>query len=187
MGTVLSTLNAVLNSAATLFSLGIYQRHINKQAGEKKLVKIGKWTTILMAIFSMIAAPLVGKAPEGLYQLLQQLNGIFFIPIASILLGGFFIKSISATAANVAIFTGLAFYIITSFILKVDIHFVHVWGIEFVLNILVMLLVSKFYKNKNTYSPTYTGEVDITPWKYTKVVSLILVIITILVYVLLSQ
>lgn len=186
MGTVLSTLNAVLNSAATLFSLGVYKRQINPAASERKLVRIGKWTTICMAMFSIIAAPLVGKAPEGMYQLLQQLNGIFFIPIASILIGGFFIKKISATGAKVAIFTGLTFYIITSFILKVDLHFVHVWGIEFLLNMLVMLVVSSIYKNKNQYTPTYTGEVNITPWKYAKPVGLLLVIITVLVYMLLS-
>lgn len=186
LGTVLSTLNAVLNSAATLFSLGVYQRQINPNASEKKLVKIGKYTTIFMAIFSIIAAPLVGKAPQGLYQLLQELNGIFFIPIASILIGGFFIKSISATGAKVAIFTGLLFYITSSFILKVDIHFIHVWGIEFVLNILVMLIVSHFYKNKNSYTPTYTGEVNITPWKYAQPVGWSLIFITILVYILLS-
>lgn len=186
LGTVLSTLNAVLNSAATLFSLGVYKRQINPNASERKVVKVGKWTSILMAIFSIIAAPLVAKAPEGLYQLLQQLNGIFFIPIASILIGGFFIKSISATGAKVAIFTGLLFYIITTFILKVDIHFVHVWGIEFVLNILVMLIVSAFFKNTNMYQPTHTGEVNITPWKYAKPAGLALVVITILVYILLS-
>ncbi|MEJ7913401.1 MAG: solute:sodium symporter family transporter [Chitinophagaceae bacterium] len=186
MGTVLSTLNAVLNSAATLFSLGVYKRQINPEASEKKLVRIGKATTVAMAVFSIIAAPLVGKAPEGLYQLLQQLNGIFFIPIASILLAGFFIKSISATGAKVAIFTGLLFYILTTFILQVDIHFVHVWGIEFVLNVLVMLLVSYFFKNKNYYQPTHTGEVNITPWKYANGVGLLLVILTILMYILLS-
>jgi SSS family solute:Na+ symporter len=189
MGTVLSTLNAVLNSAATLFSLGVYQRQINPSASQQKLVRIGKWTTITMAVFSIIAAPLVGKAPQGLYQLLQELNGIFFIPIASILIGGFFIKRISATGAKVAVFTGLTFYILTSFIFKdvVNIHFVHVWGIEFVLNILVMLGVSYFYTNKNPYTPTYTGEVEITPWKYARPVGLILVIITIGVYIALSQ
>ncbi len=131
-------------------------------------------------------APLVAKAPEGLYQLLQQLNGIFFIPIASILIGGFFIKSISATGAKVAVFTGLLFYILTTFVLKIDLHFIHIWGIEFVLNILVMLGVSYFYKNENPYTPVHTGEVDITPWKYTKPVSIFLVITTILVYYLLS-
>lgn len=186
LGTVLSTLNAVLNSAATLFSLGVYKRQINPGATERKIVKVGKWTSILMAVFSIIAAPLVAKAPEGLYQLLQQLNGIFFIPIASILIGGFFIKSISAAGAKIAIVTGLLFYIVTTFILKVDIHFVHVWGIEFVLNILVMLIVSVFYKNKNPYIPTHTGEVNITPWKYAKPAGLALIVITILVYILLS-
>ncbi len=186
MGTVLSTLNAVLNSAATLFSLGVYKRQINAAAGEKRLVRIGKWTTVFMAVFAVMAAPLVATAPQGLYQLLQQLNGIFFIPIASILLGGFFIKSISATGAKVAVFTGLLFYILTSFVFKVNIHFIHVWGIEFVLNILVMLIVSYFYKNKNPYTPKYTGEVNITPWKFALPVGLLLVVITILVYVLLS-
>ncbi len=186
MGTVLSTLNAVLNSAATLFSLGVYKRQINAAASEKKLVQIGKWTTIFMAVFAIIAAPLVGRAPEGLYQLLQQLNGIFFIPIASVLIGGFFIPRISAAGAKVAIFTGLLFYLISSFVLKVDIHFVHIWGIEFVLNILVMLGVSHFYPNTNKYKPTYTGEVEITPWKYARPVGFTLVALTVLVYILLS-
>lgn len=186
MGTVLSTVNAVLNSAVTLFTLGVYKRQVNPNAEEKKLVRIGKIASITLAIFAICVAPLVAKAPDGLYQLLQELNGIFFIPIASVLLGGFFIKQISAAGAKVAIFTGLAFYLLTTFILKVDIHFIHVWGIEFVLNILVMLVVSKFYPNKNPYEPVHTGEVDIKPWKYTKPVAAFLVLATILVYYLLS-
>jgi SSS family solute:Na+ symporter len=186
LGTVLSTVNAVLNSAVTLFTLGVYKRQINPGADEKKLVKTGKWASIFLAVFGIMVAPMVAKAPDGLYQMLQELNGIFFIPIASVLLGGFFIKSISATGAKVAIFTGLAFYLLTTFILKVDIHFIHVWGIEFVLNILVMLLVSKFYPNTNPYQPVHTGEVNIEPWKYTKPVSIFLVLATIAVYYFLS-
>ena len=185
MGAVLSTLNAVLNSAATLFSLGVYKRIINEDASEQKLVKVGKITTAVLAVFAIMVAPLVAKAPQGLYQLLQELNGIFFIPIASILIGGFFIKSISATGAKVAVITGLAFYIVFSFIIKVDIHFIHMWGIEFVLNILIMVIVSRFFKNKNPYTPVHTGEVDITPWKYAKLLGAILVLITVLVYILL--
>ncbi len=186
MGTVLSTVNAVLNSAVTLFTLGVYKRQLKPDADEKKLVKTGKWASIFLAVFAICVAPMVAKAPQGLYQLLQELNGIFFIPIASVLLGGFFIPSISAAGAKVAIFTGLAFYLLTTFILKVDIHFIHVWGIEFVLNILVMLLISKFYPNTNPYKPVHTGEVDIEPWKYTKPVAVFLVLTTILVYYLLS-
>lgn len=89
MGAVLSTFNSVLNSIATLFSLDIYKRYINKKAADSNLVRIGKTTSAVLAIAAIFSAPLVANASEGLYQLLQQLNGIFFIPIASILLAGF--------------------------------------------------------------------------------------------------
>ena len=95
MGAVLSTFNSVLNSASTIFSIDIYKNFYNNNVSDKKLVIIGKITSAILAVFAMLVAPLVADAPEGLYQLLQQLNGIFFIPIASIMIAGFFIKQIS--------------------------------------------------------------------------------------------
>jgi len=186
MGAVLSTFNSVLNSAATLFSVGIYKRHLNPAANEKRLVLTGKLTSTVLAITAILTAPLVAGAPEGLYQLLQQLNGIFFIPIASVLLAGFFLKKISAMGAKVSMFTGLAFYITMTFIFKVDVHFVHIWGIEFVLNLAVMFLVSYYYPNTNYYKPVYSGDVDLSPWRYTKIMAVILTTVTILIYIMLS-
>ncbi|HCO82270.1 MAG TPA: solute:sodium symporter family transporter, partial [Arenibacter sp.] len=90
MGAVLSTFNSVLNSVATLFSMDIYKKHIAKNVSDVKLVKIGKVTSAILAVAAIFAAPMVANASDGLYQLLQELNGIFFIPIASILLAGFF-------------------------------------------------------------------------------------------------
>ena len=150
MGAVLSTFNSVLNSAATIFSIDVYQRHIRKEASDKALVRVGRLTSTLLAFFAIITAPLVANAPEGLYQLLQKLNGIFFIPVASIMLAGFFIKPISAIAAKCALIFGMAFYVIMEFLLPmfeidVGIHFVHIWGIEFVLNMLIMFGVSHWY------------------------------------------
>ena len=94
MGAVLSTFNSVLNSAATLFSIDVYKKHIVKNVSDKKLVSIGKLTSAILAAFAILAAPLMANTPDGLYQLLQELNGVFFIPIASVLLAGFFMKKI---------------------------------------------------------------------------------------------
>ncbi len=102
MGAVLSTFNSVLNSAATIFSMDVYKRMINKNATEKQQVWIGRLLSSILAIIAILAAPMVAKAPEGLYQLLQQLNGIFFIPIASIMLAGFFMQKISATGGKIS-------------------------------------------------------------------------------------
>jgi transporter, SSS family len=104
MGAVLSTFNSVLNSAATIFSVDVYKRHFSKNADDSKLVLAGKIASGILAVFAIFAAPMVANAPDGLYQLLQQLNGIFFIPIASIMLAGFFLKGISANGAKAGLF-----------------------------------------------------------------------------------
>ena len=186
MGAVLSTFNSVLNSAATLFSMDIYKKHIAKDVSDTKLVKIGKVTSAVLAVAAIFAAPMVANASDGLYQLLQELNGIFFIPIASILLAGFFMKKVSATGAKVALIFGLCFYIFMTWGYTTHgIHFVHLWGIEFLLNVAIMYSVSYFYPNGNTYEITDVGAVNLKSWKYTIPMSIGLCAVTVLIYVLL--
>jgi solute:Na+ symporter, SSS family len=187
MGAVLSTFNSVLNSAATIFSIDVYKRLLVKNASEKRLVWIGRITSSTLAFIAILSAPMVANAPEGLYQLLQQLNGIFFIPIASIMLAGFFFKNISATAAKTALFFGLIFYLLTTFILKINIHFIHVWGIEFVLNMIIMFTVSYFYPRKTFNDKADALKVDMQGWKYVYHMSAVLVFVTILIYILLGR
>ena len=184
MGAVLSTFNSVLNSTATIFSIDIYKRHINKKVSDFKMVKIGKLTSAILAIFAILVAPMVANAPDGLYQLLQQLNGIFFIPIASIMLAGFFTSYISTKAANISLFFGLFFYVITTFVLEVNLHFIHIWGIEFLLNMLVMFIFSYFFKNvKPKINIKITKQ---TKWKYSNQLSYMLIFFTLLIYVILG-
>ena len=186
MGAVLSTFNSVLNSAATIFSIDFYKNHIDKNISENKLVKIGKLTTLILAIFAIIVAPIMANAPDGLYQLLQKLNGIFFIPIASIMIAGFFTKSISAIAAKISLFVGLLFYINVTFIFKSDIHFVHVWGIEFVLNMVTMFVFSYIFPHKKKEERRIENHIELIEWKYAKGISFIIAFITISIYILLS-
>ncbi len=188
MGAVLSTFNSVLNSVATLFSVDIVKKHIVKDISDSKLVKIGKITSAILAVVAIFAAPMVANASDGLYQLLQELNGIFFIPIASILLAGFFMKRVSAMGAKVALIFGLLFYVFMTWGYTTHgIHFVHLWGIEFVLNVAIMYAVSHFYPRENMYEVTDVGAVNLTAWKYTKAMSIGLCTVTVLIYILLGR
>lgn len=186
-GAVLSTFNSGLNSAATLFSLGIYHKHIRPDAEAGQLVKTGKKTSIILAICSIMAAPFIANAPNGLYQLLQQLNGIFFIPMATMILAALFMPWISATAAKAGLFFGLACYILLQYILRIDLHFVHIWGLEFVLNIILMSIISIRYKNNNTFAITDGGFVNSQPWKMTLPLGLLLIALTLTVYITLGN
>jgi len=186
VGAVLSTFNSALNSAATVFSLDIYQQYFSPEASEKKLVRIGKTVSAILAIFAIGIAPFVANAPDGLYQLLQQLNGIFFIPMASVIIAGLFLPQISAAGAKAGLAFGLLLYIILNLIIQVEMHFVHLWGIEFLLNILVMWLVSKQCPVKERFTIRDVGAVEMEPWRYTKVMSIGLVVVTVLIYVVLG-
>ena len=186
MGAVLSTFNSVLNSAATIFSIDIYKKHVDKNVSENKIVKVGRLTTLILAIFAIIVAPMVANAPEGLYQLLQKLNGIFFIPIASIMIAGFFTKNISAFAAKISLLVGLLFYINVTFVFKSDIHFVHVWGIEFILNIVTMFIISNIFPHKKKKDVKNENYVELNEWKYAKGLSFIIAFITLSIYILLN-
>ncbi|MEL0454696.1 solute:sodium symporter family transporter [Flavobacteriaceae bacterium SZ-1-7] len=185
LGAVLSTFNSVLNSASTIFCLDIYKKLINKDASDYKLVRYGKLSSVILAIIAISVAPLVAYAPEGLYQLLQQLNGIFFIPISSIIIAGIFFKKINTTGAKAGLFFGFAFYILTTFILQLNIHFVHLWGIEFVLNFIIMFAVSRFYPSEEYHPELYKGQEE-KFWKHVKFFGSLLIFLTVLIYILLS-
>ncbi len=183
MGAILSTFNSALNSAATIFSLGLFKRYIRKSASDTQLVRVGKITSAVLAVFAILVAPFVANAPAGLYQLLQQLNGIFFIPMASVILAGFLFPRVSASGAKAGLAFGLVFYVVMFMVLKVNLHFVHIWGIEFVLNIAVMHLVSAFDPPREVFTIRDIGVVDMKQWKYAKGLSIALTIVTLAIYV----
>lgn len=187
MGAILSTFNSALNSAATVFSLGIYKRYITKNASDKKLVVIGKWTSLILAVFAISIAPFVANAPDGLYQLLQQLNGIFFIPIASVVTAGFLFPKVSAFGAKIGLVFGLLFYIVMYYLIEVDLHFVHIWGIEFVLNIAIMHLASLIKPNTHKFTIINAEVLNLQPWKYAKPFSIFLVLFTLILYIVLGN
>ncbi|MBK8699645.1 MAG: solute:sodium symporter family transporter [Saprospiraceae bacterium] len=186
-GAVLSTFNSGLNSAATLYSLGIYKKYLRKHASDQDVVRMGKTTSILLAICSIAVAPFVVNAPAGLYQLLQQLNGIFFIPMASVLLAALLFPRVSATGAKAGLIFGLFFYVVMQYVIRADLHFVHIWGLEFVLNVLLMHLVSYFHPNQKRFTIEDKGFVAIVPWKHTPWLAAFLITCTILVYIFLGH
>ncbi|MEX0770978.1 MAG: solute:sodium symporter family transporter [Balneolaceae bacterium] len=185
MGAVLSTFNSVINSAATIYTIDIYKIYVNKEASERQMVNVGTLVSTIVAVFAIFVAPFMSYAPEGIYQLLQTLNGLFFVPLGTAILAGFFLKHISAAGVKVALVAGMVFYLITELFVDTGIHFVHIWGIMFIGMIIVMYIVSWFYPVEKEFKITDVEVVDLKEWKYAKIVSVILILVTIGIYILL--
>jgi len=209
-GAILSSFNSVLNSSVTLFGIDIYKQHINKEANEKTVVKYGKIFGICLALAAMFIAPLIANA-GSLFNYLQQINGIYSIPILTIIVVGYLTKRVPAIAAKIGIITGSVMYIISQFVIgpnKVEKaleaarasgitdpgalrmveaeaypHFLHVMAMLFAANILLMLIIGKFYPNKEAYVQEYTEQVDIEPWKHVKLAGGIITVVVISIYI----
>ena len=189
-GAILSSFNSALNSSVTLFGLDIYKLYINKNASEKQVVKAGKSFGIGLAVLSMVIAPSIANAPEGLFGYLQEINGCYTIPILTIILVGYMTKYVSAVAAKVAMGVGVVMYSFSQFFLKGYVesnggeypHYLHVMAILFLFNIVLMLLIGKLKQREEAYEQKYTEQVDITPWKPVKVMGIIITVIVISTY-----
>lgn len=209
-GAILSSFNSVLNSSVTLFGIDVYKQHINKDADEKTVVKYGKTFGIILAIASMFIAPLIANA-GSLFDYLQEINGIYSIPILTIIVVGYLTKRVPAIAAKIGLLSGCLLYILSQFILQpyfVDKaltnaisagitdeaalalaeaqaypHFLDVMAILFLLNVTIMLIIGKLKPRKKPFIQKYTQQVDITPWKYTKQAGIAICAIVIGVYV----
>ena len=103
------------------------------------------------------------------------------------MIAGFFIKKISANGAKVSLFVGLTFYITMTFVVESKIHFVHIWGIEFLLNMATMYLVSLFYPSNSNFKFSELQIHDMVQWRHTKPLSIILCLITVLIYIMLGS
>jgi SSS family solute:Na+ symporter len=209
-GAILSSFNSVLNSSVTLFGLDIYKQHINKDANEKTIVKYGKTFGVILAIAAMFIAPLIANA-GSLFAYLQEINGIYSIPILTIIIVGYFTKRVPAIAAKIGLVSGCLLYIVSQFFMQPHFinkalenakvsgitdeaglalvkaqaypHFLDIMAILFVLNILIMLIIGYFKPREEAYVQEYTKQVDITPWKYVKQVGIAICIIVIGVYI----
>jgi len=189
-GAILSSFNSALNSSVTLFGIDIYKSHIKNDATERETVKAGKRFGIILAIISMCIAPLLIYASDGLFGYLQEANGIYSIPILTIIVVGYLTKYVPAIAAKVGIISGSVLYIISQFIVKPYIvgeenypHFLHVMAILFVLNVLIMLLIGKYKPRAEAYVQEYTEQVEITPWKYLNSIGISICIIVLGIYI----
>ena len=209
-GAILSSFNSVLNSSVTLFGIDVYKEHINKNADEKMIVKYGKTFGGILAIASMFIAPLIANA-GSLFDYLQEINGIYSIPILTIIVVGYLTKRVPAIAAKIGLVSGCLLYIISQFFIKdyfinkaletakatgvtdeaaltlVEVqaypHFLDVMAILFILNVVIMLIIGKIKPREEPFVQQYTKQVDITPWKYINHASIIICIIVIGVYV----
>jgi SSS family solute:Na+ symporter len=188
LGAVLSSFNSLLNSASTLFTIDLVQP-LRPTLSDASLIRVARIVGTVLALFSFFIAPLLQYAPEGLWQLIRKFTGFYNIPIIAIVvmavLTGRTRHRVPAAGALTAIGFHLLAYGFLTFVWDSGIHFIHLYGILFVIEIAIMSAFAALGEREPVEARP-ARVVDMTPWRHARTVSVLLVLAMVGVYVLFS-
>ena len=189
-GAILSSFNSVLNSASTMFTLDLYRSSINPKASDTKCVKVGKIYGTIAGCISIVIAPFIMNA-GGITTFLNSMSQFVSLPVLCTILGIFMFKRIPKYMPKVITVFHVVCY--GAFLLikpcypgsSNPIHYLYAMAVLFPIELLIMWYLNKYHPAEE-YEIQDVGAVDLTPWKYRHVVSIIGLILAVAIYIFFS-
>ncbi len=146
---LMSSIDSMLNSTATLFTKDIYQKYFRQDATDKHYLFVGKIVTVSIVIFGMLTAPISGYF-EGIYVAIQTFLSYFQGPIFSILLLGILWKGATQWGGLAGFLGGiLSSFLMYQFedsLFSIQDAFLYVSWWSFVTGFVITVIVSLFTK-----------------------------------------
>lgn len=137
-GAVLSSYNAGLNSAAALYTVDLHLPMVNPKADGKR---IGQIVQLVFMLVSLAMVPLYQNA-TSIIGTLQQLNGLYSMPVLASFIVAIFVRGANATAIRIALVFGVALYAFFTFAWT-PLHYLHLMFITLVATILVAVVLGR--------------------------------------------
>ncbi|MBE6408474.1 MAG: solute:sodium symporter family transporter [Lentisphaerae bacterium] len=186
LGAILSSFNSALNSTCTLFSLGIYKQLVRKNADDRHVVRAGRWFGVIITVISIAVAPLLAET-GGIFNYLQKMNAIYFIPILTVVAVGMLTKRVPAKAAKFALIAGIVLIAAGYFLppfnriqnVMSEYHFV---AIVLLILVAAMLIIGKVSPQETDYLPQDAKTTDLTPWAGAKYAGIALLAAVFVIY-----
>lgn len=189
-GAILSSFNSVLNSASTMFTLDLYRSSINPKASDTKCVKVGKIYGTIAGCIAIVISPFVMYA-GGITTFLNSMSQFVSLPVLCTILGIFMFKRIPKYMPKVITVFHVVCY--GAFLLvkpcypgsSNPIHYLYAMAVLFPIELLIMWYLNKYHPAEE-YEIRDVGAVDLTPWKYRHIVSIIGLLLALGIYILFS-
>ena len=98
---IVSSLASMMNSISTIFTMDIYRSFFRKEAGQRELVRTGRWASFVSLVIAMAIAPMLSGWDQA-FQYIQEFTGFVSPGALAIFLAGFFYKRATANGALAA-------------------------------------------------------------------------------------
>ena len=187
LGAVFSSFNSLLNSAATLFALDVWEPLRGQRLADAEVVRVAKRASLVIALAGFVVAPLLGFADEGLWQVVRVFTGFYNVPVIAVVLMGLFAPRVPALGAKLAIGFHVVAYGLCRFALDevIDLHFVHLYAVLFVIEVAIMLAIAA-WRPAAPRALARRAPVDLTPWRHARPVAATLLAGVVLLYLVCS-
>ncbi|MBK7105572.1 MAG: Na+:solute symporter [Ignavibacteriae bacterium] len=145
----MSMISADLNSLSAVFTKDIYQRSINANASENKLVKIGMISTIVFGLLTIVSA-LITIHLEGAFNTMVEWYAAILGPISIPLLFGMIFRKPTWRGAIYSWASGFIAFVLVKFIIPmftgIQTEFAHYTGAELLVSFTVFYFEGKINK-----------------------------------------
>ncbi|MFZ5628430.1 MAG: sodium/sugar symporter [Spirochaetota bacterium] len=176
---IVSSLASMMNSISTIFTMDIYQGHINRSASQSQLVKVGR---IAAAVALVIATP-VAIALQNLdqaFQFIQEFTGFVSPGALAIFLLGFFWKRATATGALLAALGTFVFSLAAKLAFPL-MPFMDRMLVVFLLCVAVMVASARVEKSPVAASAPFEPGMFATTARF-KFISVAIVVVLVVIY-----
>ena len=95
---IMSSLDSMLNSTATIFTMDIYHRHFRPDASQRTLINVGRGSTVVFLLMAWAWAPFLVSF-ERIFSYIQEFWGLITPGVAVVFLSGLFWKKATGKGA----------------------------------------------------------------------------------------
>ena len=186
MGAIMSSLDSMLNSTATIFTVDIYSRYLHKRNEEKHLIKVGRISTVVILVLATSIAPLLTRF-HLIFSYIQKFWGFVSPGVVVTFLFGVFWKRATSRGALAALILSIPVYSALQYIMP-GAAFLNQMSVSFTILSIIMIVVSLFWKSEKDIAKQreIDMERDTVLKKTSKIynrLSIILIVIVVLLYI----
>lgn len=142
---LMSSIDSMLNSTATLWTKDIYEKFIRKEASDRHYLLVGRCATVVLLALGVITSP-VCQYFEGIYVAVQTFLSLFQGPVFSILLLGIFWRRITQWGGLAGLVGGIgiatSLHVFKDSLFTIQDPFLYVSWWSFVAGLLITTVVS---------------------------------------------
>ena len=160
-GAVMSSLDSMLNSCSTIFTIDIYQRYLKPDASQHRLMVVGRIATGVFVLLACLMAPLPGLV-AGVFKYIQMFQGFISPGILGVFLFGLLVPRAPSAAALAGMLINIPVYGLLLWLLP-DMAFLNHMAITFTAVVAVMALITAWRPLAKPKVLKQRGNIDLTP------------------------